>query len=310
MAFADVGAHCSMSLCRQQDFLPFTCAHCLQVFCMEHRETGQHGCSVDITERGKMPVCPVCSATIKIKASDVADAVVNRHILSKCKDDIFDVQLEKKKIKDAKHCDFRGCHNKEKYETVLCSGCGLTFCLSHRHQDTHACPKQAQPLAKKGNAAASRLLDQLAEKKANKLAASGGGGGSSSGGSGSSQASIRSEKEQAAAKMRLRLRAKGDSTVKEHHRFYLEILLPSETITGAPLSMPPQSLWFDMNWTIGRVLEKIATSCKIENRNHIQDSKKLQMVNPQSNAMFPHDVALNLLIPELRSGDTVQLVYV
>jgi len=269
---------------------------------MEHRESGQHGCSVDLTERGKMPVCPVCSATIKIKASDVADAVVNRHILSKCTSDIFDVELEKKKMKAAKQCAYPGCQNREKFDTLLCASCGLMFCLTHRHQDTHACTKQSHPPAKKGNAAASRLLEQLAEKKANKAA--------STATNPAAPIPPRSEKEQAAARMRLRLRAKGDSTVKEHNRFYLEVLFPSESITGAPLKMPPQSFWFDMNWTIGRVLEKIATSCNLENRNHIKDAKKLQLINPQSQAMFPHDVALNLLIPELRSGDTVQLVYV
>jgi len=300
MAFADVGAHCSMSLCRQQDFLPFTCGRCSKVFCMDHRESAQHGCSVDLTEKGKMPTCPVCNATIKIRASDPPDAIVNRHILSGCKDDIFDLVVEKKKIKDAKQCGFLGCHNREKYETILCTACSGMFCLTHRHQDTHACPKQAQATAKRGNSAASRLLEQIAEKKANKATTTPAAG----------PAQPRSAKEQAAANTRLRLRAKGDSTVKEHNRFYLEILFPSESIVGAPLKMPPQSLWFDVNWTIGRVLEKIATSCNIENRNHIQDAKKLQMTHSQSHAMFPHDVALSLLIPELRSGDTIQLIYV
>jgi len=267
---------------------------------MDHRESSQHSCSVDLAEKGKMPTCPVCGATIKVKATDQPDAVVNAHILSKCKDYVFDVEMEKKKLKDLKQCAYPGCHNREHYETLLCGPCGNTYCLTHRHQDLHKCPKLTAPgPVKRGNAAASRLLDMLAEKKANKAAAAA-----------SQPAKPRSEKEQAAANMRLKMRAKGDATVKEHNRFYLEVLFPNETITGTPLEMKPLSLWFDMNWTIGRVLEKIAAQSGLENRNHIKDAKKLQMTNPQSQAMFPHDVAINLLIPELRSGDSVQLVYV
>lgn len=259
----------------------------------------QHGCSVDLAERGKMPTCPVCSATIKIKASDNVDEVVSRHIASGCKEDVFDVALEKKKQKDAKHCAYAGCRNVEKYETILCNACGEKYCLTHRHQDTHKCPNLHAGPTRKGNSAASRLLEQLAEKKASKAAAAA-----------STPAAPRSEKELAAARMRLRLRAKGDSTVKEHNRFYMEVLPPALSLTGAALSLSPQAVWMDMNWTVGRVLEKLAASFHLENRNHIQGAKHLQLTNPQSQATFPHDVTLSLLIPELRSGDTVQLVYV
>jgi predicted nucleic acid binding AN1-type Zn finger protein len=286
-----------MALCGQQDFLPFTCSHCRRVFCLEHRETAQHNCTVDLTARGKMPTCPVCSQTIKTKAEDVPDAIVNRHILSGCKSDVFDVQLEKKKIKDAKACAVPTCHNPEKFDTIVCVACGATFCLKHRHQDLHKCPKLTKGPEKRGNAAASRLLDKIAEKKAAKAAEPAG------------APKPRTEKEQALAQTRLRMRAKGEATVKEHQRFYLEILFPKASINGAPLDKKPEAMWFDMNWTVGRVLEKIGTSCGVENRNHEQAAKKLQLTSVQSQAVFPHDVALNLLIPELRSGDTVQLVY-
>ncbi len=43
--FSDLGKHCSDQLCRQQDFLPFTCADCSRVFCRDHRSS--HACSVD-----------------------------------------------------------------------------------------------------------------------------------------------------------------------------------------------------------------------------------------------------------------------
>jgi len=300
MAFsANIGAFCSMDLCKQQDFLPFTCAHCKRVFCLEHRETGQHNCTVDLTERGKMPTCPVCNQTIKITAEDKADAVVNRHILSGCKSDIFDVASEKRRIKDAKRCAYSSCQNTEKFETVVCTSCGLAFCLKHRHQDSHNCPpsQQSGP-ARKTNVAASKLLQQIAEKKAAKAAEE------------PAVPKPRTEKEQAAAQLRLKMKAKGDSSIKDHHRFFLEVLFPKFSITGAPATQrKPESMFFDVDWTVGRVLDKISTTCGLENRNNELTAKKLQLTSAHSQAMFPHDISLGLLTPELRSGDTVQLVY-
>ncbi|VYS69672.1 unnamed protein product [Arabidopsis thaliana] len=34
--FPDLGKHCSVDVCTQIDFLPFTCDRCLQVLCLDH----------------------------------------------------------------------------------------------------------------------------------------------------------------------------------------------------------------------------------------------------------------------------------
>ena len=39
-----VGEHCSAQQCNQVDFLPFRCAGCANVFCLEHRSVVAHDC--------------------------------------------------------------------------------------------------------------------------------------------------------------------------------------------------------------------------------------------------------------------------
>ncbi|XP_006880561.1 PREDICTED: AN1-type zinc finger protein 1 isoform X2 [Elephantulus edwardii] len=45
MAELDIGEHCQVEHCRQQDFLPFVCDGCSGIFCLEHRSKESHSCS-------------------------------------------------------------------------------------------------------------------------------------------------------------------------------------------------------------------------------------------------------------------------
>ena len=38
------GQHCSEAACKALDFLPFKCASCSRVFCLEHRSLSAHKC--------------------------------------------------------------------------------------------------------------------------------------------------------------------------------------------------------------------------------------------------------------------------
>ncbi|KAG5850298.1 AN1-type zinc finger protein 1 [Anguilla rostrata] len=44
MAELDIGKHCTIATCNQQDFLPFVCDDCSGVFCIEHRSRESHAC--------------------------------------------------------------------------------------------------------------------------------------------------------------------------------------------------------------------------------------------------------------------------
>ncbi|CAL9224670.1 unnamed protein product, partial [Arabidopsis halleri] len=47
--FPDLGKHCSVDVCKQIDFMPFTCDRCLQVLCLDHRSYMKHDCPRDVT---------------------------------------------------------------------------------------------------------------------------------------------------------------------------------------------------------------------------------------------------------------------
>lgn len=40
----DIGKHCFLKECNQEDFLPFQCKFCKEYFCLEHRQPDNHFC--------------------------------------------------------------------------------------------------------------------------------------------------------------------------------------------------------------------------------------------------------------------------
>ncbi|XP_037136231.1 AN1-type zinc finger protein 1 isoform X2 [Syngnathus acus] len=51
MAELDIGKHCRIDSCHQQDFLPFVCDSCNGVYCLEHRSREAHSCSQEPARR-------------------------------------------------------------------------------------------------------------------------------------------------------------------------------------------------------------------------------------------------------------------
>ncbi|XP_031706125.1 AN1-type zinc finger protein 1 [Anarrhichthys ocellatus] len=51
MAEIDIGKHCQIDSCSQNDFLPFVCELCSGVFCLDHRSREAHSCSVEPVKR-------------------------------------------------------------------------------------------------------------------------------------------------------------------------------------------------------------------------------------------------------------------
>ncbi|XP_077592534.1 AN1-type zinc finger protein 1 [Stigmatopora nigra] len=45
MAELDIGKHCQIDSCHQQDFLPFVCDSCNGVYCLDHRNRDAHSCT-------------------------------------------------------------------------------------------------------------------------------------------------------------------------------------------------------------------------------------------------------------------------
>ncbi|KAL4581660.1 hypothetical protein LXL04_006186 [Taraxacum kok-saghyz] len=86
-AFPDLGRHCQLPDCNQLDFLPFKCAGCEKVFCVEHRSYKSHECSNSDHNSRKVVVCDTCSMSIEIprnrKGVVEEEDVQNKLILEK-----------------------------------------------------------------------------------------------------------------------------------------------------------------------------------------------------------------------------------
>lgn len=132
-----IGAHCQVALCRQRDFLPFKCSSefggCGGVFCLEHRR--EHGCPRAGTMDRHAVVCPLCAKTIHFTGAEDVQAQFDAHCRSDCNPETRAERTKKKR------CTAAGCKEKlTSSNTVVCSACRNSFCLSHRHGDSHACP--------------------------------------------------------------------------------------------------------------------------------------------------------------------------
>ena len=70
MEFADLGQHCSMKHCSQQDFLPFKCEFCKDIYCGDHRRPDDHQCksgTLDEMDDNYVILCPICQAALSLK---------------------------------------------------------------------------------------------------------------------------------------------------------------------------------------------------------------------------------------------------
>jgi predicted nucleic acid binding AN1-type Zn finger protein len=71
MAFADVGRHCEMKLCKQQDFLPFKCEFCKHNYCADHRRPNDHNCenetALNAIDDNYVIICPICQSSLSLK---------------------------------------------------------------------------------------------------------------------------------------------------------------------------------------------------------------------------------------------------
>jgi hypothetical protein len=66
-----VGAHCFMKNCNQQDFLPFTCDHCTEITCGDHRRPEDHKCAKGSLETNSLfaVICPLCDMNVRYRCT-------------------------------------------------------------------------------------------------------------------------------------------------------------------------------------------------------------------------------------------------
>jgi len=100
--FPDLGAPCTK--CNTNDFLPFVCVYCKEIYCKEHREA------------------------------------VTGHNCSSYKE-VNNIVLEKPDEKRPERCSFCRQIVRNAMEMVVCDKCEVKHCLGHRHPESHECAK-------------------------------------------------------------------------------------------------------------------------------------------------------------------------
>ncbi|OMJ93290.1 hypothetical protein SteCoe_3753 [Stentor coeruleus] len=134
MDFVNLGAHCSVGYCKQQDFLPFLCDGCGKKFCLQHRCYREHKCS-NVPVGNQVIICPLCGKGININYDADVNYLWEIHSQSSNCTQTFRVS-----------CSNISCKKKlSEVNSITCNKCKKIVCLAHRFPDQHNC------VAPKGN---------------------------------------------------------------------------------------------------------------------------------------------------------------
>jgi len=261
---------------------------------------------------------------------------VDEHISKGCRGNILSKGKRRK-------CNFPGCSNPDNFALVKCKECSIEFCLSHRHASDHNCSVQNERSGPaQRNSAGLKLLEKLrangktseqkaaardqakakiqakaaqkssSQSSAHSSSASSGGllakvsewVGVNRSGPSQEQKQPSSNAAQAVDRMRVKLKAVGDAKVPETDKFYLQVQYSMDS--GGDKSI---SMWFNKNWTVGKVIDGICAFTGVINRNNEANSRKLVLLGRRFSEPLPFDIPLSLLEPQLLSGDEVILKY-
>jgi len=269
MEFPTLGKQCHEKDCKLLDFLPFECSACKKIFCLEHRSYAAHHCQ-SLTDI-IIPECPICGAIIPVAKGEDPDVKVDQHINQGC-------QPLPQKEKSNK-CGVTRCKNHE-VVPVICKQCDKNFCFAHRLPQDHACEQTEKP-----------------SKKAK-------GGGYILGGTSRPVAAKDNPTARKVALMKLKMHAKGDEKVIPEKRYYLEVVYGY----GEGVKPTPKMMFFDPNWSVGKVLDYVADAGHIENKNNVSKEDKLHLISLKTGTPLSYDLKLSQIDSSvLQSGDSVLL---
>ncbi|CAD8166877.1 unnamed protein product [Paramecium pentaurelia] len=124
----NIGKRCQYSICRQKDFLPYSCSLCNNEFCKEHRTPEAHECT-KLSIKKQVLKCPICEKGISYTSDQNENMIWEEHFQKDCP----------QQPKEKKFCPI--CKNKlTDLNRVQCKDCGMEICLKHRQREDHRCP--------------------------------------------------------------------------------------------------------------------------------------------------------------------------
>jgi len=270
MEFPTLGKHCKQKDCKLLDFLPFECSACKNMFCLDHRSFAAHHCGA--VPDAIIPECPLCGAIIPVAKGEDPNVKVDEHITKGCKQE---PQREK-----SNKCSMSRCKNHE-VVPVICKQCSKNFCFAHRLPQDHSC--------------------EATVKESKKVK----GGGYTLGGRAPPATNKNNPTAKKVALMKMKMNAKGDEKIAPEKRYYLEVVYGS----GNGVNATPKLMFFDPNWSVGKVLDSIADAGNVINKNNVsKEEDKLHLISLKTGTPLSFDVKLSQIDPSvLESGDTVLL---
>jgi hypothetical protein len=178
-------------------------------------------------------------------------------------------------------CSVKGC-GQIKTIHILCDKCQRSFCLKHREHD---CTIEMSPVTSKGTSSSHVRGNQSASPaKPVKRGAH----------SSSLAAKV--------ALMKLKQLAKGNESIPQNERMYYNVILPQENDSN------PHPTFVSKVWTIGKVIDVLASQYKLKNTNDVVHSKKLRILINDEESLSTCDKVEDL-IDKIPSGSTLKLHY-
>jgi len=261
----------------------------------------------------------MCGQIIKITAGDSPDAKVNEHILKGCSSNLLKThEIERKSKK--KKCGLSSCQNPENFDLMSCSSCNRQYCITHRLPDDHNCTKASGKTASVTNTAAAALLQRLQgnrdkqERDRRKRQAAMDKVKSKKMEQKQSQIVLskpietkENPKEKITQQQSWHSQALGSDSISTSDRFYLRVNYPK---SYGGKKREDKDIFGSKNWTVGKLLDDISERLSMDNRNNDPTQKRLGLYAFGTNPIeFPNDIPLLLLHPQLKTGDSVQLLY-
>ena len=166
----DIGAHCAVGSCHQQDFLPFTCDCCASVFCLDHRSYDAHECPSAGSNDRRVLECPVCRDLVHWTMEQDVNVVWEDHVrVKQCTSERFQRQLQHQqatKKKKKERCAADKCREiLVPSNRFHCTACNQQVCLKHRFENDHDCHERRQQLRKHRVTAAKRASTTTATRR-------------------------------------------------------------------------------------------------------------------------------------------------
>ncbi|THH08504.1 hypothetical protein EW145_g2659 [Phellinidium pouzarii] len=137
-----IGRQCAARSCGLVDFLPITCAHCSEPFCMEHQLPQSHDCKKwdpSVADRRALE-CPLCSTPIAVPLGEDPNIRMSQHFDNDC------VIITGKDAKKSSTpiCSRPRCE-KRLWQPIECVKCHNKFCAAHRYPEMHSCTSVSEP---------------------------------------------------------------------------------------------------------------------------------------------------------------------